>query len=206
MKPRLVVLLLWAFGPGSAFPAVARGQTEETVVLDTAAIVLDEIMATPMRSIPHALLANAQGIAIVPNLVKGGFVLGVRHGWGVLLVRDEAGTWGAPVFITVTGGSVGWQIGLQASDVILVFKTRKSVAGLLRGKFTIGVDAAATAGPVGREASAGTDAYLRAEVFSYARSRGLFAGAAVDGSALQIDRRANVAFYGPTVTPGAPAA
>ena len=152
-------------------------------------------MAVPAQKIPQSLLADAQGLAIIPNLVKGGFVVGVRHGRGVVVVRDEKGEWKPPAFVSLTGGSIGWQVGLQATDVILVFKTRKSVDGLMRGKFTIGADAAAAAGPVGRQAAAATDATLRAEILSYSRSRGLFAGVSLDGSALQIDQASNQAYY-----------
>ena len=153
--------------------------------------VLNEIMAIPASGIPASLLANAQGIVIIPDLVKGGFVLGLRHGRGIAMVRDERGFWRPPSFVTLTGGSVGWQIGLQVTDIVLVFKTRSSVQGLLRGKFTLGADAAAAAGPVGREAAAATDAQLLAEIFTWSRSRGLFAGVSLDGSVLQIDQTAN---------------
>jgi lipid-binding SYLF domain-containing protein len=174
-------------------PALA--QNRETVVIDDSRAVLTEIMAIPANGIPASLLANAQGIVIVPDLVKGGFVLGVRWGRGIAMVRDERGYWRPPSFVTLTGGSVGWQIGLQVTDIILVFKTRSSVQGLLKGKFTLGADAAAAAGPVGREAAAATDAELKAEIYTYSRSRGLFAGISLDGSALQIDHPANAAFY-----------
>ena len=182
-------------------PRPLAAQTYEAGIVDGATQVMNEIMAIPARQIPVALLADAQGIAIIPNLLKGGFVVGVRHGRGVVVVRDENGAWKAPVFATLTGGSFGYQIGLQATDVILVFKTRNSVKGLMRGKFTLGLDAAAAAGPVGREASAATDAALKAEIYSYSRSRGLFAGLAIDGSALQIDARANTTYYGTALTP-----
>jgi hypothetical protein len=112
-----------------------------------------------------------------------------------VVVRDETRAWRPPVFVNLTGGSLGWQAGIQATDVILVFRTRKSVDGLLRGKFTIGADASVAAGPVGREASAATDSKLGAEILSYSRSRGLFAGVALDGSALQIDQAANQNYY-----------
>lgn len=174
----------------------AEFQTREVVIVDTASQVLHEIMAVPARAIPESLLADAQGIAIVPDLLKGGFVVGVRHGRGVVVVRDQNGQWKAPTFITITGGSVGWQIGVQAADLVLVFKTKTSVDSLMRGKFTIGGGVAAAAGPVGRQAEAGTDARLRAEIFSYSRSRGLFAGVALDGSVIQVDTRANAAYYG----------
>jgi lipid-binding SYLF domain-containing protein len=158
--------------------------------------VLDEIMATPEKGIPASLLADCQGIAIVPNVVKGGLAIGVRFGRGILLVRDESGNWGSPSFISLTGGSFGWQLGIQSTDVILVFKTRKSVQTLLSGKLTLGADAAVTAGPVGRQAAAGADVTLKSAVFSYSRSRGLFLGLALDGTVLSVDTKANAAFYG----------
>jgi SH3 domain-containing YSC84-like protein 1 len=176
--------------------APVGAQQRESVVVDDSREVLGEIMSIPASGIPASLLANAQGIVIVPDLVKGGFVLGVRYGRGVAMVRDERGFWRPPSFVTLTGGSVGWQIGLQVTDIVLVFKTRSSVQGLLRGKFTLGADAAAAAGPVGREAAAATDTELRAEIFTWSRSRGLFAGVSLDGSVLQIDAGANSAYYG----------
>jgi len=172
--------------------------TPEAGIVDTAREVLDEIMAIPIRSIPQSLLAEARAIAIVPDLVKGGFIVGVRHGRGLLVVRDENGNWRGPVFISITGASVGWQAGLQATDVILVFVTRQSVQGLLRGKFTIGADAAATAGPIGREAAMATDTTFKSEIYSYSRSRGLFGGVSLDGSALQIDAASTNRYYGVT--------
>jgi lipid-binding SYLF domain-containing protein len=171
------------------------GQSRESVVVDAATAVLDQIMSVPARRIPESLLMDARGIAIIPDVLKGGFVVGVRHGRGVFLVRDQAGVWQPPTFVTLTGGSIGWQAGVQATDVILVFKSQAGVQGLMQGKFTIGADVAAAAGPVGRQASAGTDSQLQAEVYSYSRSRGLFAGVALDGSALQIDPFANAAYY-----------
>lgn len=179
-----------------AVPALSlRAQTPEATTVDAATRVLDEIMAVPAKKIPQSLLADAQGLAIIPNLVKGGFVVGIRHGRGIVVIRDDQNNWKPPFFVSLTGGSVGWQAGLQATDVILVFKTRKSVQGLMQGKFTIGADAAAAAGPVGRQAAAATDTTLGAEILSYSRSRGLFAGVSLDGSALQIDQAANQAYY-----------
>ena len=184
-------LLSWLVFPGTF--AQVQSREEATVQLSTA--VLQEIMAVPLRSIPQSMLADAQGIAILPNVIKGGFVIGARHGTGVLLVREEDGNWHGPSFITLTGGSVGWQVGLHATDLSLVFKTRQSVRGLLSGKLTIGVDAAAAAGPVGRQAAAATDGQLQAEIYSYSRSRGLFAGVSIDGSVLQVDNLAGAAYY-----------
>jgi lipid-binding SYLF domain-containing protein len=185
---------------GAASSVRAQGAEEETVA--AAAEVLKEVMAIPLKGIPASLLKDAQGVAVVPGLVKGGFIVGVEHGKGVVLVRDKSGAWQSPNFLTLTGGGVGWQAGLQATDLILVFRTRSSVDGLLRGKFKLGVDASVAAGPVGRQATAATDITFKSEIYSYSRSRGLFAGLALDGAAMQIDNRANAAFY--SQRPGQP--
>src|SRR4051812_39607774 len=148
-------------------PAYVAPQTQETQVIEAATSVLNEVMAIPAQAIPRALLHDAQGIAIIPSMLKGGFVIGVKHGRGVVVLRDDAGNWRAPSFITITGGSIGWQAGVQSTDVVLVFKTKKSIQGFTSGKFTIGADVAAAAGPVGRDASANTDVSLRAEMYSY---------------------------------------
>ena len=158
--------------------------------------VLNELMAIPAKQIPRKLLAEAQGIVIVPNVIKIGFIGGGRRGHGVVLVRDAAGDWSLPQFVTLTGGSVGFQAGIQGSDVVLVFTTPKGVEGLMSGKFTIGVDASAAAGPIGRDAAIGTDATLLSEIYSYSRSRGLFLGVALDGSVLEIDQASHTAYYG----------
>ena len=184
-------------------PFVAAPPAEEIAIVESATNVLNEIMAVPAQSIPRALLSDAKGIAIVPGMLKGGFVIGVRHGNGVVVLRDENGNWRAPSFISITGGSIGWQAGVQSTDVVLVFKTQKSIQGFVNGKFTIGADVSAAAGPVGREASAATDATLKAEMYSYSRSRGLFAGAALDGSAISLDNEETAAYYrGTGVLPG----
>jgi lipid-binding SYLF domain-containing protein len=171
-----------------------QAQTTEEQTMQAAASVLDEIMAIPAKGIPSALLAEAEGVAIIPNVIKGGFIVGARYGNGVLVVKEN-GFWRAPVFITLTGGNVGWQAGVQATDIVLVFKTQKSIQGILSGTFTLGVDAAAAAGPVGRQASAATDAGLKSEIYSYSRSRGIFAGVSFDGSALTVNQFANAAYY-----------
>jgi SH3 domain-containing YSC84-like protein 1 len=158
--------------------------------------VLHEMITIPMRQIPQHLLAEAQGIAIIPGVIKLGFVGGIRRGRGVVLVRGREGAWGLPQFATVTGGSVGWQAGIQATDVVFVFRTKQSVEGLLNGKLTLGVGGSLAAGPIGRSAEAATDAQLKAEILSYSRSRGIFAGVALDGSAIEIDRDSHFAFYG----------
>ncbi|MBU5612770.1 lipid-binding SYLF domain-containing protein [Geomonas azotofigens] len=158
--------------------------------------VVKAIKAIPEEGIPPMLLKNAEGIMIIPEVIKVGFVVGGRYGTGVLTVRGEKGNWGDPVFVKIAGGSLGWQIGAQSTDLVLVFKTRKSVDGVLRGKFTLGADASVAAGPVGRSAEGATDVTLKSEILSYSRSRGLFAGIALDGAALMIDDDANGAYYG----------
>ncbi|MBW2170105.1 MAG: lipid-binding SYLF domain-containing protein, partial [Deltaproteobacteria bacterium] len=149
----------------------------------------------PEKSIPPSLLNNAYAVAVIPNVIKGGFVFGGRYGWGVLVVKTKESKWSAPSFVSLAAGSVGYQIGLQSIDVILVFKSKKSVDRITKGKFTLGADASVAAGPVGRTASAGTDLRLEAEIYSYSRSRGLFAGVSLEGSAIQIKGEANRSFY-----------
>lgn len=157
--------------------------------------VLDEIMAIKAQGIPHALLSDAQAVAIIPNVVKLGFVVAGRRGNGVLLIRQDDGSWSNPLFLTLTGGSIGYQAGAQSTDVILVFKDRSNLDQILQSKFTLGADAAIAAGPVGRQTAAATDAQMRAKILSYSRSRGLFAGVSLDGSVLAVDAQANDRFY-----------
>lgn len=158
--------------------------------------VFSEIMAIPANRIPRNLLHDPAGVAIIPNVIKGSFVIGARYGTGVVLIRDNTGGgWHAPVFIKLTGGNIGWQVGVQSTDVIFVFKTQKSVQGLLSGKLTLGADASVAAGPLGRQAAAATDGRLSAEIFSYSRSRGLFLGVSLDGSVIQVDTIANAEYY-----------
>lgn len=195
-----IIALVVSGWAGISAEAIAQANEDQ---VNEATQTLREILAVPLKGIPEALLHDAQGIAIIPGMVKGGFIIGVRHGKGVLVTRDESGAWRAPVFITLSGGSIGPQAGLQATDMVLVFKTRRSVDGILRGKLAIGADAAVAAGPVGRQASAATDAQLKAEILSYSRSRGLFAGLAIDGAVLHVDHRANNEYY--ALRPGQPA-
>ncbi len=185
------------FAPAQQFqPAMPVIQTQESQTVLSSIEVLQSFTMFKAQSIPHSMLADAQAIAIIPNVVKGGFVIAGRFGRGVLTIKNPDGAWAAPVFITFTGGSVGWQVGLQSSDVVLVFKNRKGVDKMLTGgSFTLGADASVAAGPVGRQASAGTDIKLNAEIFSYSRARGLFVGAALDGSVVKVDPRAAAAFY-----------
>jgi lipid-binding SYLF domain-containing protein len=198
MKFRLLALTLALF---SATALSARAGEEENKLADNAVRVLKEIMMAPDKSIPKDLLQNAHAIAVVPDVIKAGFVVGGRHGNGLISVKTRDGTWSNPSFVSLTGGSVGFQAGVSSTDVVLVFRTQRGVDSIVHGKFTLGADASAAAGPVGRSATASTDAQLKAEIYSYSRSRGLFAGAALDGSALTIDNDANQAVYGEGITP-----
>jgi len=188
----LTALILFVFFLTS-IPLFAESK-QETKVTD-AINVIDEIMAIPEKGIPPSLLRNAKGLAIIPGVIKAGFIVGGRGGKGILVVHDADGGWSNPAFISFAGGSIGWQIGAQSADIILVFRTKRSVDNLMKGKFTLGADASVAAGPVGRQVEAGTDIELKAEIVSYSRARGLFAGFSVEGSSLQIDDEANWAFY-----------
>lgn len=180
--------------------AALAGETEAQRSRE-AVRVLDEIMQAPDRRIPSNLLREAQAIAVIPDLIKAGLVVGGRRGHGLIVVKSTDGTWSNPSFVTMTGGSVGFQAGVQSTDVVLVFRSRRGVDSIVHGKFTLGADASAAAGPVGRSAQASTDAQLKAEIYSYSRARGLFAGVALDGSVLAIDHDSNQAVYGDGVTP-----
>jgi lipid-binding SYLF domain-containing protein len=152
-------------------------------------------MSTPGKRIPEVLLRDAQAVVVVPRTIKLGLIAGVQRGRGVVLTRQADGSWSLPQFVTITGGSIGWQAGAQASDFVLLFRTPESVQDLLDGKFTIGADASAAAGPVGRRVNASTDIQLESEILSYARSKGLFAGVSLDGSILQLDPTAAAGYY-----------
>jgi lipid-binding SYLF domain-containing protein len=168
---------------------------DEISKINASTEVLQEITGIP-EGISPDLLANAYGIVIIPGTIKLGFFFGGRFGTGIAMMRNENGTWSNPSFLYLGGGSFGLQFGALSSDIILVFKTRKSIMGLTKGNFTLGADAAVAAGPVGRRAEASTDWQLKAEIYSYARSRGFFAGISLDGSVLAIDNTANENFYG----------
>ena len=163
--------------------------------VEQAILTLDEIMEIPEKGMPPSLLANAKAIAILPNVIKAGVVIAGRFGRGIMLVRNKSGQWGHPIFITIGGGSLGFQIGAQATDVILVFKSTRGTEKIFRGKMTLGADAAVAAGPVGRRIEASTDETFRAGILSYSRSRGLFAGVSLEGSILSVDDEWNKDFY-----------
>jgi len=171
-------------------------QTDEADRAQNAANALGEIMEAPDQGIPEALLKNAYGIAVIPHVVKGAFGIGGRYGKGLVAQRNADGGWGTPLFIEIGGGSFGFQLGVEATDVIMVFTNRDGIRPLLKGKLKIGADASATVGPVGRKAEAGTDILLKSAIYSYSRSKGLFAGIALDGAVIQLDDDANKSVYG----------
>jgi lipid-binding SYLF domain-containing protein len=183
--------------------AGAFAGTEENERAANAVKVLDEVMRMPEQAIPGKLLENAHAVAVSPGVVKAGLVVGGRRGKGLISVRKADGTWSHPSYIKLTGASVGFQAGVQSTDIVLVFRTARGVDSIVHGKFTLGADAAVAAGPVGRTAEASTDGQLKAEIYSYSRARGLFAGVALDGAVLSIDHDANEAVYGPNTTPRA---
>ena len=172
-------------------------QSDEADRVKESATVLGEIMKAEDSAIPASVLGKAEGIAIFPGTVRGGFIVGAERGRGIISVRDEkTRMWSTPAFLTITGGSVGLQIGVRATDLVLVIQNRRGLENLVRNEWKVGAGAAATAGPVGRDAQAATDIQLRAEILSYSRSRGLFAGATLDGSTIREDQDANSRFYG----------
>lgn len=180
----------------AAVADVARAGAREEGKLLTATEVLEEVQAMPDVRLPDTLLAHAYGIAVIPDVTKVAFIFGGRHGDGVLTVRDKLNApWSNPVFISLTGGSWGFQAGAQSSDIILVFTTRTGIEGIAGGKITLGADASVATGPVGRQGSAATDTTFNSEIYSYARTRGLFGGVALDGSVIHIDRPSNASFY-----------
>jgi lipid-binding SYLF domain-containing protein len=184
------------------FVATTSSQARQTAVESDEArrvrdsvTVFSEIMAAEDSAIPRSILSKAEGIAIFPDTLKAGFVVGGTRGRGIMSVHGTSG-WSSPAFLTLTGGSIGLQIGGQATDIILVINNRRGLENLVNNQFKIGADASVAAGPVGREAQAATDIQLRAEILSYSRARGLFAGVTVNGSTVRQDRDANQRFYG----------
>ena len=175
----------------------AQGDPDEAQRVTESIRVLQEIMDAGDQSVPRSIMQKAEGIAIFPSLLKGGFIVGGQYGHGILSARDpKTGAWSSPAFLTITGGSLGAQIGGQAVDLLLVVQNRRGLEQLVSNQFKIGADASVAAGPVGRDASAATDIQMRAQILSYSRTRGLFAGVTINGSTIRQDRDANDRFYG----------
>jgi len=176
---------------------VTAQTSDEARRITDASTVLEEIMEAADKSVPRSIMEKAEGIAVFPSLIKGGIVVGGQRGRGVLSVRDKkTGGWSSPAFLTITGGSIGAQFGAQAIDLVLVINNQRGLEQLVKNQFKIGADAAVTGGPVGRDASASTDLQLRAQILSYSRARGLFAGVTLNGATIRQDRDANERFYG----------
>jgi lipid-binding SYLF domain-containing protein len=166
MKRRLSLIIIIASAVMFLKSVPLEAASKEVAKVNDAIDVLKEIMAIPEKGIPPALLNNVQGIAIIPGVIKAGFIVGGRYGSGIMVVRDKEGEWSNPSFVTITGGSIGWQIGAQSTDIILVFRSRRSIDNMMKDKFTLGGDASIAAGPVGRQVEAGTDVQLKAEIVS----------------------------------------
>lgn len=174
--------------------AAGAGERQDARLL-TSTQVVSELMRMPEQNIPTWLLERAYAVAVIPSVIKVGLGIGGRRGKGVLAVRKDNGSWSNPIFVNLTGGSFGFQVGVQSTDVVLVFTSKQSIEGIVGGKVTLGADASVAAGPIGRQSSAATDIGLTAQVYSYSRASGLFAGVALDGSALTIDASSNESFY-----------
>ena len=197
LAPRRLTVALAGLLVATAAIAGAR----EDVRAEDAVRVVRQIQSIPESGIPDRLLDEARGIVVIPNTIKAGFFLGGRRGLGMMSVKTADGTWSNPVFVKLAGASFGFQAGVQSADVILVFRSDQGLESVVNGKFTLGADAGVAAGPVGRNAAAATDGEFKAEIWSWSRARGLFAGIALDGAVLSIDNGANSSAYGDGVTP-----
>jgi lipid-binding SYLF domain-containing protein len=203
-RPRPLSAPLRALALAAALVLVAGHATagpREDERARNAVRVLTEVQAIPESAIPDKLLDEARAIVVVPDTLKVALAFGGRRGHGLLSVKSPDGTWSNPSFVRLTGGSIGFQAGVQSSDVVLVFRNDRSLESIVNGKITLGADAGVAAGPVGRNAATATDGQLKAEIWSWSRARGLFAGVALDGAALTIDDAANEAVYGRDTTP-----
>jgi len=199
MRQLLVVLVLvCSLTPVIAADEDSKAQeinSKASARIEAAGTVLDEIQAAPDKGIPQEVLGSADCVAVVPSLLKGGFIFGARYGRGVASCRTEKG-WSAPAFFTIGGGSFGLQIGGQAVDLVMLIMNKDGMNNLLSSKFKLGADASAAAGPVGRHASADTDWKMRAQVLTYSRARGLFAGLELAGAVITQDKDSTRQFYG----------
>jgi len=187
----MAICALLLLGAGSA--VAERPQTRK---VEDALDVFKAITSIPERDAVQQLIKNTYALAIFPDVQRVGFVIGGQRGRGVLMVRHGDGAWSRPLFLTLSGASVGWQIGVQSADIMLFFRTRRSVDAVLRGRYTLGVGASVAAGSLGRSAGAATDTDMKAEIYSYSRTRGIFAGVSLEGVSLDMDLDANSAYYG----------
>ena len=187
----------------TAAETATRSHNKATDRLQNATEVLQQIMATPDKGVPEEILDGAKCVAVVPHMIKAGFIFGAENGKGVATCRLAKGGWSAPAFFTITGGSWGLQIGAEGMDLIMMIMNDKGMQKMLDAKFRIGAQASASAGPVGRHASAGTDYKLDTQILTYSRSKGAFAGATLEGSDIRPDVDSTRAIYGRNYTPRA---
>ena len=177
-----------------------KNSDDQAKRVDDATTVVKEL-AGMSEGPPHHLLEKTAGVVVIPGLIKAGLGIGGKHGSGILSIKNADGTWTEPVFVKMTGGSIGFQIGASSTDLVLLFMREKNIRDVLDGEFTLGGNASVAAGPVGRTGSADTSAKMDAEIYSYSRSRGAFAGISLDGSKLYVDKSGNAQFYGEEATP-----
>ncbi len=199
MKKISVVLCGVAMLAGSLSARAEGDKAKVAERLNAASLVLSQIMATPDKAIPGGILAGASCVVVIPSYKKGAFVVGAQYGQGVATCRTPGHKWSAPVCVQLAGGSFGFQIGGQATDLVLIAMNQEGLQDMLKNKFKLGADAAAAAGPVGRNAQAGTDWKLNAQFLSYSRSKGLFAGINLDGTVLSQNQDDTRALYGADV-------
>jgi len=179
-----------------ARPAAADRDDERKRITSSTGVV-EALVRAPDQGIPGYILERAEAIVVIPSLVKGGFIIGAEHGKGIMSVRNRAASsWSTPGFVAMTGGSIGWQIGVQGVDLVLLVMNRDGVKSLLDTEFKLGANASVAAGPVGRQGEASTDAKFSAEILAYSRAKGLFAGLTLEGASLKNDKSANQTFYG----------
>ncbi len=191
-KWTILAIALLAFVPLSGFAP----NDKVTERVENSTVIYKELVDTVDKGVPEALLEKARCVAVLPSVKKGAFIVGGRHGRGIISCRNDQGKWSPVGFLALSGGSFGFQIGGSSTDVVLFVMSERGVKSLLKSNFTLGADASVAAGPVGRSAEATTDARLESDIFSYARSKGLFAGIALDGASLTADQKAVERFYG----------
>jgi SH3 domain-containing YSC84-like protein 1 len=196
MKKAMFVLAMLSLGTLCWAGSALEDATER---LDNATSVMHEIMGMPDKGIPEEVLQHAKCVAVIPHMVKAGFIFGAKEGKGIATCRTPNG-WSAPAFITISGGSWGLQIGVEAVDVVMIFQNDRAMRRLLSSNFQVGGDASAAAGPVGRHAEAGTDWKLDTEILTYSRAKGAFAGLTLEGASLRQDNDSRRAIYGHSVT------
>jgi len=201
LKGVMAVLLLLGFLCFDSNLNAVENNNKWTRLVEESGKVLADIQQMPDQGIPEDLLRSCSAIAIFPSTISGGFIIGGKYGQGIIMARDaKTGKWSPPAIFTIAGGSFGWQIGGQATDFVLLIMNKRSLDGILQGKFKLGADAAVSAGPVGRNAEAATDIQLKGGILSYSRSRGLFAGINLEGAVITEHWDGDSALYGNTLS------